>query len=390
MQRFSRIALLAFALAAAPFEASAQDAAPTSPSPPTAPVDGAIDEAAPPADMPEAEVTPTTAAPTEPPAAEQAAPPEPTAPPEPAASNRVLVIDAAVYGISPIVGEHVSAEMRSTAASLGYDVLTRDDSVAAARAARMPYPPTPADLWRTTWGARAARGAFARAWAAQGRYVVEITVASSDGGGPFFARGVAGAQDLHQVVHALTLQALPPPNVATPPGSSNAMGFGAHVQEPEAPPIRAAAPPRPRTGRAMRWVIAFQTESAFGTSSDFYYNHLLGARLDYRISPDLRVGFYAGYANLRGSGGRANNVLMYAQIEDRVRITPTSPLRVPLRVGVGYLPFNGPVIRLAAGLAIPLSRRVDLVFDILAPTIWMVPDRTLVSLDLSAELSIKF
>lgn len=140
----------------------------------------------------------------------------------------------------------------------------------------------------------------------------------------------------------------------------------------------------------MRWVLAFQTESAFGTSSDFYYNHLLGARIDYRITPDLRIGAYLGYANLRGRDGRVGNMLMYVQIEDRVRITPTSPLRIPLRAGLGYLPFNGPVIRLAAGLAIPLSRRVDLEFDLLAPTIWLVPDRTLVSLDVSAEVSVKF
>lgn len=386
MLRFSRVVFV-LCMLAAPLRALGQDAA----QPPATDVapEPATDTA-PPTD---------TAVPDAP--AERVAAPDGVAPTSPAAESapaspdangtpRAIVIDAAVYGISPIVGEHVTAEMRSTAASLGYDVLTRDDSVAAARAGHMPYPPTPADLWRVTWGAHASRGAFARAWAAQGRYVVEIAVASADGGGPFFARGVAGAQDLHAVVHQLTLQALPPPNVATPPGSSNALGFGAHAREETAPPIQAAPPRRPRTGRAMRWVLALQTDSAFGTSSDFFYNHMLGARLDYRITPDLRVGFYTGYANLRASDGRAGNILMYAQIEDRVRLTPTSGLRVPLRVGVGYLPFNGPVIRLAAGLAVPLSRRVDLAFDILAPTIWLVPDRTLVSLDLTAEVSIKF
>ncbi|MBK8170772.1 MAG: hypothetical protein IPK60_10590 [Sandaracinaceae bacterium] len=336
-------------------------------------------------------VPPTDASPVDSsaPAAAPVAPTAETPAPVPA-TDRCIIIDAAVYGVSPIVGEHVSTEMRTTATSLGYRTLTRDETVATAQSSHMPYPPTPADLWRTTWAAHAARGAFARVWASQGRYIIEITVASADGGGPFFARGASGAQDLHAVVHALTLQALPPPGVTVPTGTTNAIGFGAPEPESERPSPVAARPARQRTGRAMRWVLSMQTESAFGTSSDFYYNHLFGLRLDYRITPDIRIGAYLAYANLRGSDGRVGNMLMYVQLEDRVRVTPTSPLRVPLRVAVGYLPYNGPVIRLAAGLAVPLSRRVDLVFDILAPTIWMIPDRTLVSLDVSAEVSVKF
>jgi len=59
---------------------------------------------------------------------------------------RVLVIDAAPYGVDPVVGEHVSAQLRLTATQLGYAVATRDESVAAARSASMPFPPSPADL----------------------------------------------------------------------------------------------------------------------------------------------------------------------------------------------------------------------------------------------------
>jgi hypothetical protein len=74
------------------------------------------------------------------------------------------------------------------------------------------------------------------------------------------------------------------------------------------------------------------------------------------------------------------------QIEDRVRIISSSDITVPLRLGVGYLPFNGPYIRIAAGLNIPLNRDFQLGFDILAPTFWILPDRTAVSMDLAAEI----
>lgn len=57
------------------------------------------------------------------------------------------------------------------------------------------------------------RGAFARVWADAGRYVFELSVASADGTGPFFARGSSGAEDLYAVVERLTREAVPAPNV---------------------------------------------------------------------------------------------------------------------------------------------------------------------------------
>jgi hypothetical protein len=137
-------------------------------------------------------------------------------------------------------------------------------------------------------------------------------------------------------------------------------------------------------------VFSGRTDFAFGASRDFFFNALVGARIDYRITPDIRVGAYLGYANLRGKDGRASNLLMLAQIEDRVRISASTDLRVPLRLGIGYLPQNGPVVRLAAGLGFPLGSRWEMTFDLLAPTFWVLPDRTVVSLDLAAELGYRF
>jgi hypothetical protein len=308
------------------------------------------------------------------------------------------VIDAAPYGVDPVVGRYVSQTMRTTAAQLGYDVLTPAQSVEAAQRVRMTYPPAPADLWRATWSAGAARGAFARVWAYRGEYVVEITVASADGGGPFFARGSAPAAGLVALVDRLTREALPPPGVSTAPGALPAPGVVPSPGTPAGPSANLEdgddETPEPtrrrRRGRARRWVVSGRTDFAFGASRDFFFNALLGARIDYRITPDIRVGAYLGYANLRGKDGRASNLLMLAQIEDRVRISASTDLRVPLRLGLGYLPQNGPVVRLAAGLGFPIGNRWEMTFDLLAPTFWVLPERTVVSLDLAAELGYRF
>jgi hypothetical protein len=309
---------------------------------------------------------------------------------------RVIVVDAAPYGVDPVVGRHVTRQMRETAAALGYEVLDAETTLAAAQQLRMPYPPSPADLWRVTFVAEAHRGAFARVWAHEGRYVTEITVASLDGGGPFFARGTSGAQDLHEVVDRLFREALPaadswdpeayrrltqPGTAPAGPTASTAPGRDDFFDEEPAP-----APERPReVGR--RFSLAIATEGAFGTSqSSWFYNHLVGLRLDYRISREIILGLYVGYANLRGKNGRASNLLPYAQLEDRVRISSRSDITVPLRFGLGYLPYNGPFVRLAAGLNIPLGERTEIGLDILTPTFWVLPDRTAVSLDLAAEV----
>ena len=96
------------------------------------------------------------------------------------------LIDTATYGVDPVVGRHIDARVRKTASTMGYDIMPKAHMVAAADSVKMAYPPTPADLWRVLWKAEASRGAFARVWAKDGQYLIEITVASLDGAGAFF------------------------------------------------------------------------------------------------------------------------------------------------------------------------------------------------------------
>lgn len=315
-------------------------------------------------------------------------------PPPPGTLPAVIVIDAAPYGIDPVVGQHVTRRMRQTASDMGYEVVAADATIAAAQRLQMPYPPSPADLWRVTFVAEARRGAFARVWAHQGSYVIEISVASLDGTGPFFARGTAGSTDLHQVVERLTREALPTPDTWDADAAERLREQSAQPQQAQVPqvtptpiaPVRVARRPRRDRRPTRRFDVALQVEGAIGTSSDNFFNFLGGVRLGLRITNTLALGLYVGYVNLRGRDGRVNNILPMLQLENRIRLSARSDITVPLRFGLGYLPYNGPVVRLAAGLNVPLSSRVELAFDILAPTFWVLPDRTAVSFNLAAEV----
>ncbi|MFK7990179.1 MAG: hypothetical protein AB8I08_29435 [Sandaracinaceae bacterium] len=329
----------------------------------------------------------------------------PDTPPEAATTTpdgermRMIVIDAATFGIDPVVGRVASSQMRATAESVGYQTLTPTESVAAAQQLRMPYPPTPADLWRVSWVARTHRGAFARIWAHAGQYVVEVTVASLDGTGPFFARGTAGSDNLREVVAALLRQALPAPSSWDADGAASS-GTG----QPTAPTATSdtdlnefdeldrPAPARPEEPEPeiRRWSVTLQTEAAIGIDDEVFYNHLTGARVDFRITRDIALGVYAGWVNLNGRDGRVDNILVMLQFENRIRLSSDLDLTIPLRAAIGYLPFNGPVIRLAAGLNYAFDEHFEMGIDILTPTFWFLPNGAAVSLDLALEATYRF
>jgi hypothetical protein len=139
-----------------------------------------------------------------------------------------------------------------------------------------------------------------------------------------------------------------------------------------------AAPPLP-----LR--LAVQTEGAVGAYPGSFYNQLAGVRLDAQFSPHVSFGGYVGYANLKGKGGRAHDVLPYAQVEYLFG-SPGASVRLPVRFASGYLPHNGPVVRMAGGLAFAVSPRVDIVTELLAPMLWVTGGEMVLSMNLSLEL----
>ncbi|MCB9657958.1 MAG: hypothetical protein H6726_09950 [Sandaracinaceae bacterium] len=344
------------------------------------------------------------------------------APPSPATASEArtaMVIDAATRGIDPRVGQHVTHVMRQTLTALGYSVIDAAATVGAAQHARMTYPPAPADLWRVTLSAGVDRTAFARVWADGGRYIFELTVASADGTGPFFARGSSGAEDLYPVVEQLTRQAVPPPTVWDAAGAARYRGAATgavaasaqpsaaqspHTSQLAAPtpglvlgPVTGAPfirPLSPRETRDMdapgrRFQLALYSVSAIGADGNGFYNHLIELSLGARLRRDIILSLQLGYANLNGREQREHNLLPMLVVEKRLRLSPGLDLSIPIKGAVGFLPFNGPVLRVSAGLAYALGERVEITADLLCPSFWLIDDSVFVSMNLSLGLIVR-
>jgi hypothetical protein len=155
----------------------------------------------------------------------------------------------------------------------------------------------------------------------------------------------------------------------------------------EATPANVALRAEDATTVSIPLRLAIQTEAAGGVVTGRFYNQLVGLRLDAQFSPRVSLGGYLGYVNLKGKDGRAGDLLPYAQLEYRTG-APGDAVRIPLRFASGYLPSNGPVVRLAAGLAFALTPRVDLVTE-LGPMIWVTNNQTLLSMNLALELAFR-
>ena len=136
--------------------------------------------------------------------------------------------------------------------------------------------------------------------------------------------------------------------------------------------------------------LTLQTEAAFGAASPFFYNHLAGARVDVRITRDILLGAYVGYANLNARNGRANNLVFMGQFEYRIRISPNLDLTIPLRAAVGYIPFNGPVVRFSAGLNYAIDGHWEIGTDFISPMIWVLPNHAVLTMNLSLEATYRF
>ncbi|GAB4216630.1 MAG: hypothetical protein OHK0013_43370 [Sandaracinaceae bacterium] len=329
----------------------------------------------------------------------------------PATARQVVVVDAITYGIAPVVGRVTSDQLRRSAAAMGYTLLPQAEGVRAFRGLRLSYPPAPADLWRLGWATRSHRALFARVWANEGRYVIEVIVASIDGTGPFVATETSGADDLRAAVDRAVRQALPPPTTwqgpepsfGAPSGQARLAGGAAVVgtvvpqarrrtvrEELGHPTARDGRRWRPAEPDIRRFSVALQTEASIGTTEGSFYNHYVGLRLDVRITRDILVGLYGAYVNLDGRDGRVHDFFFMLQAEDRIRPSSTLELTIPLRLGIGYLPFNGPVFRLAAGLHYPLTPNWEVGVDLVAPTFYVLPDRFAVAFDFALEVGYRF
>lgn len=128
--------------------------------------------------------------------------------------------------------------------------------------------------------------------------------------------------------------------------------------------------------------------TAFGLSGGHFLNELAGARVDLEYTPRFSLGFGLAYANLKGKYGRASNVLPEAMLGYRVPLGRVVGL--PFHLAGGYLPRNGPTLRLGAGIDFRLADKARLELVLLEPMVWVTKDRPESSLNLGIGFNMGF
>jgi len=291
-------------------------------------------------------------------------------------------------GVDSRIGPPLQDQLIESGAQLGYAAVPRDRAEQAAAQVGLGQPAAMSELWRVLYLCQAQAGLYARVWAEDGQYVIEMTGALLDGRGPFVQRRHTDHLSFLQTVNALAHEVLPRPGLqgseqAPPVGTAAPAGSPATLFEPKAEDLQPEEPSPP----VQRFGFAATAESAFGVGQGGFYNQLIGARVDVRLTHEIAVGAYLGYANLQGYQGRVGNLATYLQLEDRLRLGDRTKLRIPLRFGAGFVPRNGALIRFAAGLSMPVSDHIELGLDLLAPTLWILPEGELAaSLSLALEI----
>jgi hypothetical protein len=157
------------------------------------------------------------------------------------------------------------------------------------------------------------------------------------------------------------------------------------------PPVVSApdvtAPSQPEVARPVR--AALVTTSAFGVTHARFFNQLAGARLEYRFTPRFAFGGAVSYANLKGKDRRMHNVLPELGLAYRIPLKGER-FGVPFRYGLGFLPKNGPTLRLGAGVDFALSDAVSLELTPAEVMVWVNRERPEVSLNASLALGVAF
>ena len=157
-------------------------------------------------------------------------------------------------------------------------------------------------------------------------------------------------------------------------------------KETEMPTVAAqdvVAPSASSSPSRASWSL--QLESAQGVATGKFQNTLLASHVDYAFASRLALGGYLALANMKGKDRRVNALMPCALVTYEKPPGPGHSVSFPLQFATGYLTRNGPVARLAAGLAWAIGKRTDLAFD-LATMAWVTRDDMLLSADVAVEL----
>ena len=327
----------------------------------------------------------------------------------PTEQRKLLILPVHAPSLKKQISNTLLQYLSRAAKELGYEVFhprsSKNQTQPSKNQTRLRSSSAPSirELWQAAYTYKAHRAVSLEVWVSGDRYIGELQVASLDGRGPYHGRAT-GKNDLFlQRVEELLAHLLPSSDLWDESEAAYWAQYTETLSQKETTRKKSKGSTKPfLTPREQaialaqsrrlrhRFSLAAQSESVIGASSNFYYNHLAGIRFDFRISETLATGIYLGYINSSGRNERSHNLLSYAQIEHRIFFSYNSDISIPLRFGLGYLPFNGPVVRTSAGLNLPLGERLEIGFDVISPTIWVLPNSTTLSFNFGAEAIVRF
>ena len=141
-----------------------------------------------------------------------------------------------------------------------------------------------------------------------------------------------------------------------------------------APADTAPAPTPASEDEGLEKRVAGFATVALGMPKLDFVNELVGARFELGYTPRWTLGLSLAYANLKGKDGRVSNALPEASASYRVPFGDGA-FGLPIRFAGGYLPMNGPTLRLTTGFDLTLGEGVGCELALLEPMIWVARDR---------------
>ncbi len=328
--------------------------------------------------------------------------PEPVAPvatvAPPAVASRelmVAVVDAAPLGVEAAAATYVTETLRLATTAAGRTPVPTQELYEVARRLGLGFPVPPDGLLAAARELSVPIALTADVRAGGGFYIVRVRARFAQEIAERTREVVATQWTLGDAVRAAVPELLAAERRPIDP-STMVPGVTMLPDAGDYQPPRPRRPPRLHP-QALELSLGFQF--TLGPGSDSFWNFLGTARATWFPFDRFGMSVMFGYANLRGRtlasldqpipssrDGRVSNVVFAVGAETAIDIAPRQRIYLPIHGEVGYVPYNGPVLRGGAGLGFTLSREVRLEIDLLGVSVWILPDGVPVTLDLGAQI----
>ncbi len=316
---------------------------------------------------------------------------------EPAWPLLLVAPAVAAEGVPIEVADAVEAALRRVALESGYEVLPSARLRRAAHRYLLPMPASEADLWRWGWAIGGHRVVQARITVVGQQYRIRWLLVSLDGSGAEEREVLGGPRALASILAQAFADALPPPDRWD---ASAARRFAArrlpwpralasHAADSGEP---AALPPRRRaiSAPAHPWGTSTMISGGLRLDGPEGALWLAGVRLDRMLTGSERAAVLLGasllYADLPGRRARARNLLGWLDVESRLRFSRFADPFLSVRLGIGYLPRNGPLVRIDGGVGWPIGERFEGVLLPAAVSFWLLPRAPAITWNPSGQL----